>query len=140
MIKLERLGALLVTLLLVVTSFCVPLSATAEENEPYDDPTLPEEPYQIALMLTASLSISGSTANCSATLESRHGEMCSLTMRLQKMIDGQWSTIRSWYGSGPDIMLFKQATIGVGIYRVYASGYAGDEFVSIVSKIKVKTN
>lgn len=128
----KRLSLILLAMMLFVTSLGVTLTAYAEQETPYVEED-PEEPYTNVLFVTAGLTFSGNTAHCAVTMEPQHGENCTMTIRLQKVTPNGWSTLKTWYRSGTSIRLVESASVGAGIFRVYATGYAGDEYVSIVS-------
>lgn len=128
----KQFSLILLAMMFSIMSVGVTLTAHAELETPYvgEDP---EEPYTNVLIVTAGLTISSNTAHCAVTMEPKHGENCTMTIRLQKITPNGWSTVKTWYRSGTKIRLVENTSVGVGIYRIYATGYAGDEYVSIVS-------
>lgn len=130
--------ALFLSLLLLLMQVASAIPALAEETTTPVIDDIPEEPYSVVLIISAGLSITGSTATCSVILEPQNNEYCSLTIRLKRLDNHEWKTVHTWTRSGTRISFYETLSVSEGVYKLTASGYAGDEAVSITSNMAVR--
>ncbi|MDO5377486.1 MAG: hypothetical protein Q4G52_04040 [Clostridia bacterium] len=114
---MKKLG-ILVTLIFVLLGLSIAQAWAQGELQPM---------YNGTNAATATLSISGGTANCLGKVKpSGATQSASISMKLQQKKDGRWTTIATWTGSasnGSTASLSKTKSVAKGYeYRVYVSG------------------
>lgn len=85
---------------LFMTTMLAPGFCLAAEEEPFEPPVDIDE-YTLTSTITATLSISGNTATVGGRVSAKNEDTsCSLTVKLQKKINGSWTTVKTWTASG----------------------------------------
>lgn len=113
----------LLVLLLVVVSVLGQLSASAA----------PIAKYKSIANKTATISVSGTTATCTARLAAKSSMSLSVKMVLQKKTASGWSNVKTWSASGTDtvVSLVKTQTVSSsGTYRLQVTFTAGGETIT----------
>lgn len=132
--KTKKLKALIVTIMLGIVFSCKPVCATEYNMDIRNEESSPW--YVNISSASADLSISGSTATCSAILKSKKSNNLEIEMKLQKYLEGNWSTVATWSTSnnnGTRLNLTKTKGISRGTYRVRGVFTCGNETVTINS-------
>lgn len=135
--KTKKIKALIVIIMMGIVFFCMPVCATEYNMDVRDEES--SLWYVNISSAIPTLSISGSTARCSAILTSKKSNDLKIEMKLQKYSAGNWSTVTTWTTSdngATSLNLTKTKEISKGTYRVRGVFTSGSEEVTINSSSK----
>ena len=133
---IKKTTSVLLVLTITLLMLCSGFTTFANETST----TVNDEPvfrYKVISNLTSSIHISGITATCSATLSAMYSTNLSITMELQKLSSGSYSTIKTWSKTDPNttsIIIEGTRLINVlSTYRLKTTFTAGNETVVVYS-------
>ena len=130
-----KIFALIMTLVVVFSVYSLSISSFAEEpNTNTDERT--NERYQVIFNHTSGINIIGLSAECNASMGAQYSTSLSITMELQKLSSGSYSTIKTWTKSktGTSIGLEGSKVINIlNSYRLKTTFTAGNETVVVFS-------
>lgn len=127
--------ATILTITIVLCVLSIGFTAYANPNSSSDDDIILR--YQVIGDLAAGIHISGINAHCSADMSAKYSTNLSITMELQKLSSGTYSTIKTWSKTNPNI-----TSIGIegtrlinvlSTYRLKTTFTAGNETVVVYS-------
>lgn len=127
--------SVILTLVIVVSVICIGFSASANEPRNTNDDEIIYR-YQVISNLSAGIHISGINAICSADLGAKYSTNLSITMELQKLSSGTYTTIKTWSinktGTGAELEESRLINI-LSTYRLKTTFTAGNETVVVYS-------
>lgn len=138
---MKKVIVLFLTLIFALSSLT--LAYADDVMEPADDPVI--EDYIDISRITASLDISGNTASCYGSAQSRVStDSVHMWMYLQKQTTTGWTTVSSWYKQNTRLVSLDKTKSGLsaGTYRVrlyievYDSNENFVEYANAYSKLK----
>lgn len=115
---MKKVIVLFLTLIFALSSLT--LAYADDAMEPADDPVI--EDYIDISRLTTSLDISGNTASCYGSAQSRVStDSIHMWMYLQKQTATGWTTVASWYKQNVRLVSLDKTKSGLsaGTYRVH---------------------
>ena len=122
-------------LLLVIVISTISIGFSSYANEPItknDEETIYR--YQVISSNTSGIYINGITAICTAGLSAKYSTNLSITMELQKLNSGTYSTIKTWSDSKTGTSIDIEGSRLVNIlnsYRLKTTFTAGNETVVV---------
>lgn len=133
---IKKTTSVLLVLTMTLLILCIGFTSFANETSTIinDEPILR---YKVISSHTSGIHISGITATCSAALSAMYSTNLSITMELQKLSSGSYSTIKTWSKTNPNI-----TSIGIegtrlinvlSTYRLKTTFTAGNETVVVYS-------
>lgn len=128
-VTLKRVMTIVLACFMLVLCTLPAIALDEQDNEP----PITEVPYSTIGTAYASLTISGSTANCYSKLTAQKSSSLKIKMTLQKKSGSTWSNVQSWSTSktGTSLTLSKTKTVtSGGTYRLKVTFTAGSETVS----------
>lgn len=131
----KRLAMILVVVLVTI-AFVIPIEARAMTSlETVSGERMVIEPRNTNVHTSSlSLSFSGMTANCSATLiaYTSNTTYVKVKMTLAKYTNGGWSTVQSWSNSADSayVYLSKSTVVSRGKYRLTCVYTANSEVIT----------
>lgn len=132
----KRIISLVLSFVLITSVICVGLTVYANEPESENDDAVIYR-YQVISDNTSGIHISGVTAICSAVLGAKYSTNLSITMELQKLSSGSYSTIKTWSKTNPNTTsLGIEGTRLINVlstYRLKTTFTAGNETVVVYS-------
>jgi len=128
---MKRLRVLMA--LMMISVFGLSAASATVTSIPFshirDAPYLQITPYySYTDNISASLSFSGSTADCYGTVSPSGNDSVSITVTLYKQSGSKWNSIDSWTGSstgGSTAAAGGTATVSAGTYKVVVVGNVG---------------
>lgn len=126
-----------IIILLAVSSsmFSVCFMSSAKNIEaPIKEITI--DRYQVIATHTSGINIIGLSAECNASMGAQYSTSLSITMELQKLSSGSYSTIKTWTKSktGTSIELEGSKVVNIlNSYRLKTTFTAGNETVVVFS-------
>ena len=113
-IMLKKSFALFVSIILVITGINLGLTSFAESYDTPEEQTIIYR-YQVIADHTSGINIIGLSAECNASMGAQYSTSLSITMELQKLSSGSYSTIKTWTKSktGTSIELEGSKTINI---------------------------
>lgn len=139
---MKKVIVLFLTLIFALSSLT--LAYADDVMEPADDPVI--EDYIDISRITASLDISGNTASCYGSAQSRVStDSVHMWMYLQKQTTTGWTTVASWYKQNVRLVSLDKTKSGLsaGTYRVHVYIVVYDsngnfvEYANTYSKLKI---
>ena len=136
--------AIVLFLALIFTLSSLTATYADDVTEPADDPIIEE--YIDIYRITTSLGISGNTASCYGSAQSRvDTDSIHMWMYLQKQTSTGWTMVTSWYKQNTRLVSLDNTKSGLsaGTYRVrlYIEVYDSNgnfvEYANAYSKLKV---
>lgn len=136
--------AIVLFLALIFTLSSLTATYADDVTEPADDPII--EDYIDIYRITTSLGISGTTASCYGSAQSRVStDSIHIWMYLQKQTSTGWATVASWYKQNVRLVSLDKTKSGLsaGTYRVhvyieiYDSNGNFVEYANAYSKLKI---
>ncbi len=127
--------SLILTFVVVISAMSIGFSVSANEAGNTNDDEIIYR-YQVISSNTSGLHISGITANCMGALSAKYSTNLSITLELQKLNSGTYSTIKTWTTSktGTSLELEGSRLINVlSTYRLKTTFTAGNETVVVYS-------
>lgn len=127
--------SVLLSITIILSVLCIGFSAFANDPNPSSDDEIVTR-YQVISNHTSGVHISGITAICSAGLGAKYSTNLSITMELQKLSSGSYSTIKTWSTSQTGTSLDIEGTRLINIlntYRLKTTFTAGNETVIVYS-------
>ncbi len=131
----EKITALLMSLIIVISVFSFSFTSFAEELDTPIDNEIIEE-YQVIFDHTSGINIIGVTAKCNGSMTASYSTNISITLELQKLSSGSYSTIKTWSDSrtGTSIGLEGSKVVNIlNSYRLKTTFTAGNETVVVYS-------
>lgn len=126
----------ILTFAIIMSVLCLGFSAFASESGNTSDDEIIYR-YKVIGSHTSGLHISGITANCSAALGAMYSTNLSITMELQKLSSGSFSTIKTWSKTNPNTTSLGIAETKLinllSTYRLKTTFTAGNETVVVYS-------
>lgn len=126
----------ILTFALIMSILCMGFSAFANEPGSTDDDDIIYR-YQVIGSHNSGLHINGITAICDAGLGAKYSTNLSITMELQKLSSGSYSTIKTWSKTDPNttsIIIEGTRLINVlSTYRLKTTFTAGNETIVVYS-------
>ena len=120
--KNNQLKTLVLFSLIFTLLFSVTVTVFAEEN------TISPR-YSYTANITAGLSFSGGTANCSGSVLPSGSYYATITVTLYRKNGSSWDYVTSWYGSasnGNSAFASGSVYVGSGTFKVVAKGNIGN--------------
>ncbi|MBR0541657.1 MAG: hypothetical protein IJK26_05555 [Clostridia bacterium] len=130
-----KIFALIMTLVVVFSVYSLSISSFAEEPNTNTDERINER-YQVIFNHTSGINIIGLSAECNASMGAQYSTSLSITMELQKLSSGSYSTIKTWTKSktGTSIELEESKVVNIlNSYRLKTTFTAGNETVVVFS-------
>lgn len=127
----KRIIAFLLAFVFVLTACSVGFLAFAEGSDSSSDKTEPTR-YSVIDSKASSIVISGVTAKCSGSVIAKYSTNLRITLELQKLSSGSYSTVKTWTDSrtGVTITVSGSKVINVfSTYRLKVTTQAGNETV-----------
>lgn len=133
---IKKTTSVLLVLTITLLILCIGFTSFANETST----TITDEPilrYKVISNHSSGVHISGVTATCYADLTAMYSTNLSITMELQKLSSGTYSTIKTWSKTNPNI-----TSIGIegtrlinvlSTYRLKTTFTAGNETVVVYS-------
>lgn len=95
-----KLFRLCITLVLVIVLSCGSLSALALDVDTEEPPEIPEE-YVHLKSVSANINVASGIARVTSSgLVSGGSDTVYVSIKLQRMTNNTWTTLKTWYGSG----------------------------------------
>lgn len=118
---MRRLICIFVSTAILITLLSMPVFASA------NDEIQPRYTYILGFAVDITIDASSEEATCYSMIRSRSGSV-KLVCQLQRKVNAQWITIKSWTATGDGIAVInKNQAISTGQeYRVLAFGYVYD--------------
>ena len=92
---LSMLLAALLFVIMMAPGFCL-----AAEDDSFDSPGEPTR-YDLTSSISASISASGHTIKAAGRVSAQYASAsCTVRVKLQKKVNGSWTTVKTWTGSG----------------------------------------
>ena len=132
---LKKTDSLFLFFAIIISVLCMVFSVSANSPEKANE----DEPiyrYQVIGDHSSGIHINGITAECSAILNAKYSTTLSITMELQKLSSGSYSTIKTWTDSrtGTSIGLEGSKVVNIlSSYRLKTTFTAGNETVVVFS-------
>ena len=133
---IKKTTSVLLVLTMTLLILCIGFTSFANETST----TITDEPilrYKVISNLSSGLHISGVTAICSADITAMYSTNLSITMELQKLSSGSYSTIKTWSKTNPNttsLEIVESRLINVlSTYRLKTTFTAGTETVVVYS-------
>lgn len=134
-IMLKKSFALFVSIILVITGINLGLTSFAETYDTPEEQIIINR-YQVIADHTSGINIIGLTAKCNASMGAQYSTNLSITMELQKLSSGSYSTIKTWTASRTWTSLELEGSKTINIlntYRLKTTFTAGNETVVVFS-------
>ena len=97
---MKKTSRILISLILVLSLICSPTLSYALDLEPAEPPIIPDE-YVHLQSVSASISVSSGVARVTSTGRVSGGtDTVYVTVKLQRMSNYTWTTLKTWSGSG----------------------------------------
>lgn len=128
--------SLILVFAIILSVLCFGFSAFASEPGDANDDEIIYR-YKVISSHTSGVHISGITAICTAGLSAMYSTNLSITMELQKLSSGSYSTIKTWSKTDPNttsIIIEGTRLINLlSTYRLKTTFTAGNETVVVYS-------
>lgn len=96
---MKKLLCMFLTALFFVTMLA-PGFCLATEGDTFDTPFEPTR-YDLTSSISASISVSGNTIKATGRVGAKYASAsCTVRVQLQKKVNGTWTTVKTWNGSG----------------------------------------
>ena len=132
----KKIVSFILTFVIIMSVLCMGFSSFANSHESANE----DEPiyrYQVIGSHNSGLHINGITAICDAGLGAKYSTNLSITMELQKLSSGSYSTIKTWSKTNPNttsLEIVESRLINVlSTYRLKTTFTAGNETVVVYS-------
>lgn len=132
---IKKTISVLLVLTMTLLILCIGFTSFANETST----TINDEPilrYKVISSHSSGVHISGVTAYCVADLCAMYSTNLSITMELQKLSSGSYSTIKTWTDSRTGTSLGLEGTRLINVlstYRLKTTFTAGNETVVVYS-------
>ena len=131
----QKITAIFMTLVVAFSIATFSVSSYAEGTNKTTNEKVVER-YQVIFDHTSGINIIGLSAECNASMGAQYSTSLSITMELQKLSSGSYSTIKTWTKSktGTSLELEGSRLINVlSTYRLKTTFTAGNETVVVYS-------
>ena len=123
--------SILLAVLIIISVLYIGFTSFANNPESTSDDKIIVR-YQVISNLNAGIHINGITAICEAGMSAKYSTNLSITMELQKLSSGSYSTIKTWSDSRTGTSLGIEGTRLINLlntYRLKTTFTAGNETV-----------